>query len=69
MAADDKSGRVYVFPRFKLASGASVKVFSGKGSDGAAKLYIGGGSPVWNNNGDMAVLRDAGGNIVSQRSI
>lgn len=60
-------GSIYVFPRFTLASGASVKVFLGKGSNDAAKLYAGRVSPVWNNNGDTAVLRDAGGNVVSQR--
>lgn len=64
----DESGQIYVFPSFTLEAGASVKVFSGKGSDSASGLYIGRGSPIWNNNGDTAVLRDAGGNVISQRS-
>lgn len=63
----DESGRVYVFPRFTLVSGASVKIFTGKGSDSATELYIGRGSPVWNNDGDTATLRDAGGNVMSER--
>lgn len=65
----DSSGeRVYTFPRFILASGASVKVFSGMGSDGSSKLYMRRGSPVWSNKGDTSALNDAGGYIVSQRS-
>jgi hypothetical protein len=64
----DEDGRVYVFPRFSLAPDASAKVFTGKGSDSAAELYIGRGSPVWNNDGDTAILKDTGGNVISQRS-
>ena len=65
----DSSGeRVYTFPGFSLASGASVKVFTGKGTDSPSELYMGLGSPVWNNKGDVATLKDAGGHMVSQRS-
>ncbi len=64
----DESGRVYVFPRFALSPGDSAKVFTGQGLDSTTKLYIGRGSPIWNNNGDTALLGDAGGNVVSQRS-
>lgn len=65
----DSSGSwVYTFPKFSLASGASVKVFTGKGVDSLSELYIGMGLPVWNNKGDMATLKDAAGRIVSQRS-
>lgn len=63
----DESDQVYTFPAFSLSPSSSVKVFSGKGSDDVAGLYIGRGSPVWNNDGDMATLRDNGGNVVSQR--
>jgi hypothetical protein len=63
----DESGRVYVFPRFTLAPGASAKVFTGRGSDGRAELYIGRGSPIWNNDGDTAILKDASGNVISER--
>ncbi len=64
----DESGQVYVFPRFTLSPGASIKVFTARGSDGAAELYVGRGSPVWNNDGDTAILKDARGDVVSQRS-
>lgn len=65
----DSSGeRVYMFPGFSLASGASVKVFTGKGTDSSSELYMGMGSPVWNNKGDMGTLKDAAGHIVSQKS-
>lgn len=65
----DSSGeQLYEFPKFSLPSGTSVKVFTGKGTNGPSKLYMGLGSPVWNNKGDTATLKDAGGHIVSQRS-
>lgn len=65
----DSSGeRLYTFPGFSLASEASVKVFTGQGVDSASELYIGMRSPVWNNKGDTATLKDATGHIVSQRS-
>jgi hypothetical protein len=50
-----------------VISGAAVKTFAGK-SDDVTELYMGQGPPIWNNRDDTTVLRDAGGNAVSQRS-
>ncbi len=47
---------------------ASVTVFTGEGHDSADKLYMGCSAPICNNDGDMAILKDVSGHIVSQRS-
>lgn len=61
----DIAGNSYTFPAFRLAGGAEVKVWVKAGADDAANLYWGRGSPVWNNTGDTATLRDAQGTTVS----
>jgi competence protein ComEC len=66
--SDDSNRPVYKFPQFTLGSGASVTVFTGVGADSATKLYMGRSAPIWNNDGDTAILKDANGRIVSQRS-
>ncbi|WP_243669020.1 lamin tail domain-containing protein, partial [Methanoculleus chikugoensis] len=54
-------------PGLHARSGAGVTVHSGgAGNDTATDLYWGGrGSPVWNNDGDLATLADANGTVVS----
>ncbi len=56
----------YTFPGFSLASGAAVTVWVGAGTDTATDLFWGRGSAVWNNDGDVALLRDAGGGEVER---
>lgn len=68
MIFDDSGRQIYEFPSFTLNSGASVKVYTGKGSNSATELYMERGSPIWNNNGDTAILKDASGRVISQRS-
>jgi len=62
----DLAGNTYTFPAFTLPAGATVKVWTGAGTDDAANLYWGRGQPVWNNGGDTAILRDEQGAEVSQ---
>lgn len=64
----DTSGHVYAFPSFRLASHASVKVHTGRGSDGAHDLYWDQTSYIWNNTGDTATLRNAAGDRVDSCS-
>lgn len=66
--SDDRNRPVYEFPQFTLGSGASVTVFTVEGHDSADKLYMGRSAPIWNNDGDTAILKDVSGHIVSQRS-
>jgi phosphatidylserine/phosphatidylglycerophosphate/cardiolipin synthase-like enzyme len=61
----DAASNTYTFPAFTLPAGAEVRVWVKVGTDDAANLYWGRGSPVWNNTGDTATLRDAQGATVS----
>src|SRR4051794_31695078 len=45
----DASRHVFHFPKFSLAAGASVRVHTGSGGNGAHDLYWGSGSYIWNN--------------------
>jgi Lamin Tail Domain/Protein of unknown function (DUF1524) len=64
----DASNHVYVFPNFSLAAGSAVQVHTGSGSNTAANLYWHSSSYIWNNTGDTATLRDAGGSVVDRCS-
>lgn len=63
---EDKDNHTYSFNNFTLKSGALVKVHSGKGEDTLADLYWGRSSPVWNNDGDMATLKNASGGVIAR---
>lgn len=53
---------VYTFAAGRrLAAGAALKLWSGRGSDDAGNAYWGRRAAVWNNTGDVAVLRDPEG--------
>ncbi len=53
---------VYTFaPTVRLAAGAMLRLWSGRGSDDIGNVYWGRRRAVWNNTGDVAVLRDPDG--------
>lgn len=58
------TGRIYTFPNFTLAAGASVTIHTCTGTNTATDRYNGSCRAVWNNEGDTAVLLDASGSIV-----
>jgi micrococcal nuclease len=61
----DEANHIYEFDGFALPAGDSVRLYTGNGRDTAGKRYWGlGDEAVWNNNGDTAYLRDAGGSLV-----
>jgi micrococcal nuclease len=65
----DEAGHRYRFPSgTTLASGQSLRVVTGSGTDGEGRLYWGRGGAVWNNGGDTATLRDGSGRVVAERS-
>ena len=64
ISAPSSDNQRYVFPRFTLGAGKSVTLFTGRGSNTASKLYWNAGSARWNNDGDKAVLKNAGGTVV-----
>jgi hypothetical protein len=55
---------------FKFPNGFSiygpVKIFTGKGKNTNTKLYWNNKRPIWNDDGDVATLRDKRGKSVSQ---
>lgn len=63
----DLQEHVFDFPEgFVLEPGGVVVVHTGVGDDTASDLYWNMGSPIWNNDADVATLMDAEGNVVSQ---
>lgn len=66
--SDENNKHSYRFPIFTLDAGASVKVYTGSGTDTATELYFGQSLAVWNNDGDTATLADSNGSVVAQRS-
>jgi PKD repeat protein len=62
----DEGGHVFEFPAgFTLAPGAWVMIFTGSGTNTSTELYWGSTEPIWNDDSDIAVLRDATGDIVN----
>jgi hypothetical protein len=61
----DAQNHTYTFPDFSLAAGAKVVVRTGKGDDDIENLFWNRSNSIWNNSGDLAVLKDPEGNTVS----
>jgi micrococcal nuclease len=62
---EDEGPHLYTFGAVVLSPGATVRIYSGRGSDTADELYWGlVGDAVWNNGGDTAYLRDSTGTFV-----
>lgn len=66
---DTSSSNRFRFPDgWTLPGGAETTIRTGDGPDGRNTLYWGSELPVWNNNGDAAILQDPSGNIIAHRS-
>lgn len=59
----DRAGHVYKFGEFILSCGSSIMVYTGSGTDTPTSLYWGAKTPIWNNRGDEACLKDANGEL------
>jgi hypothetical protein len=62
----DAKDHCYLFPAARLEAGAALRVWTGGGAATPADLYWGSTVPVWNNEGDVATLRDAGDGLVCE---
>ena len=64
---DESSVHRFRFPDgFRLGPGGSVVVRTGCGNDSPTELHWCAGGPVWNNDGDMALVLDRSGNVVAR---
>jgi micrococcal nuclease len=64
---DESSVHRYLFPAgFAIDPGAFVTIRSGCGDDTTVELFWCADGPVWNNDGDTAILLDADGAFVSR---
>jgi hypothetical protein len=64
----DAAGHVYTFPSFYIQPSQTVTIHTGTGSDTQLDLYWNSGRPVWNNDGDTAILKNDKGEDVSEYS-
>ena len=62
----DNSTHKFAFPDGFIINGL-IKVRSGYGNNTQTDLYFGDG-PVWNNDGDVAYLKDKDGNLIDEYS-
>jgi phosphatidylserine/phosphatidylglycerophosphate/cardiolipin synthase-like enzyme len=60
----DVANHVFTFPAFTLGPGGTVRVWTKSGANTGSDLYWGSGAAIWNNTGDTATLKDAGGQTV-----
>jgi Lamin Tail Domain len=64
----DASSHVYRFPTFRLGAHAVAYIHTGYGMNRPHQLYWRSSWYVWNNTGDRATLRNAGGGRVDRCS-
>ena len=60
----DAQGHVYTFGTYKIKPHGYVTVHTGKGSNTQTDRYWGHSWYIWNNTGDTAALKDAGGHVL-----
>jgi len=65
---DEGSIHVYRFPRTRLRPNRTVTVHTGKGRDHGLQRYWDQGFYVWNNDGDVATLRNRSGRTIDRCS-
>jgi len=61
---EDEQNHTYMFQGFTLKAGARVKVHTGIGNDTSSDLYWNKNAPIWNNDGDVATLKDASEDVI-----
>jgi hypothetical protein len=57
----DGDGNLYTFGRFRLGPGRKVWLHTGRGTDTRRHVFWGRGDYVWDNDADIARLRNAAG--------
>lgn len=62
----DAANHVFTFSTFQLSG--SVLVHTGSGANNQSDLYWNSGSPIWNNDADMAILKNQNGDVMDEYS-
>lgn len=58
----------FTFPETNLPPNATIRIWSQKGSNSEIEIFWGNSQPIWNNDGDIAILRDPDGSLIDERS-
>ena len=66
LVLSDESNNVFELPDRDLAAGARLKIHSGTGRPSDSQLYWGRDRPLWNNDGDTAILRGPDGELIAR---
>lgn len=62
---DDKPNHIFTFPRYKIEPGEECRIYTNEDHlEWCGFNFRNGGSGVWNNDGDMATLRNADGEMI-----
>lgn len=64
ISAPQTDNQYYVFPSTAVKPGATVTLYTGKGTNSVGKRYWGSADPRWDNDGDKAILRNKAGTTV-----
>ncbi|RRR66324.1 MAG: lamin tail domain-containing protein, partial [Candidatus Viridilinea halotolerans] len=64
--SDGNARHSFTFPRFSLAPGAEVKLWTRSGNANAGNLFWASRTAIWNKAGDTATLCDASGNVIAR---
>ncbi|MDD5370443.1 MAG: lamin tail domain-containing protein [Anaerolineaceae bacterium] len=64
----DVQSHVFTFPAFVMEPGKVCRVYTNQNHPEWCSFSYGSGSAIWNNSGDTATLKDAGGQVISQKA-
>ncbi|WP_075937192.1 lamin tail domain-containing protein [Halosegnis longus] len=64
----DAANHEYTFERLTLASGATVRLHTGSGTDREGHRYWGASGAIWNNGGDTVTVTAENGTVVAETS-
>jgi micrococcal nuclease len=66
LVADSSSSNRYRFDDVTIAAGASITLRTGCGADSPDTVYWCATTPVWNNDGDIVIVRESAGALVAE---
>ncbi len=64
--SDRSNKTLYTFPAIFLAPGEMITVYSGTGTLNKSAVFMNKNEPVWGNSGDIAILKDGSGILLTR---